>query len=336
MNDGEIHLSGENLSIVPLTYPPGKAVARKLLFGFWTIYSFPVILKTALKADAIHAPIPGDIGTIGMIIAILLKKPLFVRYCGNWFNQRTLAEKFWKWFMVRFAGGKNIMLATGGSVEPPSMKNTAIQWIFATSLTEKELSELAKRDFPDKFKPNRLIIVCRQEKEKGTSVVIQSLPYLLSIHPEIKLDVVGDGSALNDFKKLSANLNLSDHVIFHGKVGHDRVLQLLRKAHIFCYPSSSEGFPKVVLEAMACGLPVITTKISVLPKLVGTRCGILIDDPIPEKLAQAVEHCLSDVSRYKTLSINAIETSRKYSLEAWRDTLGQKLQNSWGLLRQNG
>ena len=49
-----------------------------------------------------------------MLFAFVLRKPLFVRHCGNWFVQTTAAEHFWKWFMVRFAGGRNVMIATGG------------------------------------------------------------------------------------------------------------------------------------------------------------------------------------------------------------------------------
>jgi len=109
-----------------------------------------------------------------------------------------------------------------------------------------------------------------------------------------------------------------------------RVTVLLREAHIFCYPTSaSEGFPKVVLEALASGLPVITTRVSVLPLLIGSGCGILLEETDARFLAKAVIELGSDTSRYSQMSAKALETAREFSLEKWRDSIGAVLRESW-------
>jgi glycosyltransferase involved in cell wall biosynthesis len=113
------------------------------------------------------------------------------------------------------------------------------------------------------------------------------------------------------------------------------VIRLLQQADIFCYPTASEGFPKAVLEALACGLPVVTTRVSVLPKLIGTGCGLLLEHTNPEALAQAVLACLSDAVRYRTMSARAVETASQYSLERWRDTIGDLLRAACGPLRSD-
>jgi len=136
---GERPITGRNLFVAPLSKPAGADLSRKAALPFWLIRNGALLFKAARQADAIHAPIPGDIGTFGMILAILLRKPLFVRYCGNWNVQRTRAERFWRWFMERFAGGRNVMLATGGSDDPPSPVSPEIGWIFSSSLTEAEI-----------------------------------------------------------------------------------------------------------------------------------------------------------------------------------------------------
>lgn len=331
---GEIPLTGKNLFVSPLTVPIGSGLRRKAGLPFWFMKNAPTLLREALRADAIHTPIPSDIGTIGMFLAILLRKPLFVRHCGNWFLQKTTAEFFWKWFMERFAGGKKVMMATGGSAEPPSKHNAAIRWIFSTSLTEEELRDCAILHREPPRSQVRLIIACRQEREKGTDIVIQSLPLILKEFPETVLDVVGDGQALAEFKQLATALGVAHRVIFHGKVDHASVIRLLQQADLFCYPTTaSEGFPKVVLEALACGLPVVTTPVSVLPQLIGTGCGIVIDQVTPVALAQAVRACLSDAERYRAMSACALKTAQQYSLERWRDEIGHVLTAAWGPLR---
>jgi glycosyltransferase involved in cell wall biosynthesis len=110
----------------------------------------------------------------------------------------------------------------------------------------------------------------------------------------------------------------------------------MRQADLFCFPTvSSEGFPKVVIEAMACGLPVITTKISSLPQLIGSRCGVLIDKATPLILANAVRQCLIDQEKYQRMSEQAAITAKQYSLEKWREVIGRELSATWGQLRSN-
>lgn len=323
-------LKGKGIRIVPLTVPTGIGFRRKIYFPLWLLRNGGIILREVRSADAVHSPIPGDVGTIGMIFSQLLRKPLFVRHCGNWLVQRTAAERFWKWSMEKFAGGRNVMLATGGADEPPSRRNSNVKWIFSTSLRREQMVNAVPRELPADGKL-RLIIACRQEEKKGTDIVIESLPIILNSFPEASLDIVGGGSLLERLNRQAASLGLADRVTFHGKVAQSAVLDLLKKAHLFCYPTSaSEGFPKVVLEALANGLPVITTRVSVLPKLIGNGGGVLVDEPTAIAVGAAVVEICRDNTNYKRMSSKAIETARQYTLESWRDSIGEILRAAWG------
>jgi glycosyltransferase involved in cell wall biosynthesis len=327
---GELPLVGRNIKVLPLDMPAGSGLARKLALMPWLGRNIWTIIREARKADAVHAPVPGDIGTLGMLAAFLFRKPLYVRHCGNWDVQRTLAERFWRWFMERHGGGRNVMLATGGTASPPSQRNPKLSWIFSTSLTERELVVLNQQRV---WQPlPRLIIVGRQEPGKGTDVLIRSLPLISKTFPDVHLDIVGGGSAIPVLKNLSADLELENRISFHGRVDHDEVIDLLRKATLFCFPTDSEGFPKAVLEALACGLPVVTTKVSVLPYLVSQGCGKLLDRKTPEAIAQAVNDCISDREAYLEMSERARELASEHSLERWRDTIGGLLRSQWGPL----
>jgi glycosyltransferase involved in cell wall biosynthesis len=327
--EGEVVLDGRNLSVKPLTTPSGRDFWRKVGFPIWLLRNLLILMPEILHADAVHAPVPGDVGTIGMLLAFLLRKRLFVRYCGNWAVQRTAAERFWRWFMEKVAGGRNVMLATGGDTAPASLKNSSIKWIFATSLTEQELSACGGSKELSFQQPVRLIIACRQDRGKGTGILIESLPIILREFPSTSLDIVGDGESLNEFRKMVATLNLNKSVSFHGKVDHSTIMQLLRRADLFCYPTQSEGFPKAVLEALACGLPVVTSSVSVLPQLINKGGGVLLDECSPSAVANAVRRILADPKSYRSMSAKAIETARQYSLENWRDEIGRTLQDAW-------
>jgi hypothetical protein len=329
--EGQVYLEGRNLSVAPLAPPSGRGLSRKLRMPAWVLRNAPAMMKQIRRADAVHAPIPGDVGTIGMFLAMAFRKPLFVRHCGNWLRPLTTAEKFWKWFMERYAGGRNVMLATGGAAEPPSGRNRNIRWIFSTSLRQRELSQFGGRARVAHSSSLRLIIVCRQDVEKGTGVVIQALPEIAEHYPGATLDVVGDGKDLAAFRALAASLGCSRRVVFHGQRDHDGVMSLLREADLFCYPTAaSEGFPKVALEALACGLPLIATRVSALAQLVSSGCGIALDEPTPRAMAEAVGLALSDPARYREMSERALEAASLYSLERWRDAIGAQLRVAWG------
>lgn len=322
-------LAGSGMKVVPLSVPRGENLRRKINMVTWLLKNSLIIWREVRRADAVHTPIPGDVGTIGMLFALLLRKPLFVRHCGNWLVQKTTAEHFWKWSMEYFAGGRNVMFATGGNEKNPSAKNSNIKWIFSTSIKRDKLEKGVARDYP-KDGRLKLITACRLEEKKGVNVVIESLPLILQQFPEATLDVVGGGSLEQKLKEQADNLGLNGKIKFHGKVKQAHVTEMMKRAHIFCFPTSaSEGFPKVVIEALASGLPVITTKVSVLPQLIGNGCGVLLNKPTSENIAEAVQGILSDEGYYHQLSTKAIETAKQYSLENWQDFIRENLRQAW-------
>ena len=322
-------LLGQNLRVCPLSVPKGSNIRRKMNIPLWLVKNGRLIWREVRRADAIHAPIPGDVGTIGLLFALILQKPLFVRHCGNWLLPRTMAEHFWKWIMERFAGGRNVMLATGGTSFPPSAKNPDVKWIFSTSLRRTQLAEGRPLKLPDNGEL-KLLAACRQEEGKGTDIVIKSLPLILKTFPNATLEVLGTGSFMTELKELAERLNVQDKVRFRGKVEQLNVVEAMKHSHVFCFPTqASEGFPKVVLEALACGLPVVTTRVSVLPQLISEDCGILLVEPTPENLVKAVEIILSNAEIYGRMSTAAVAKAQQYSLENWRDSIGETLRQSW-------
>lgn len=324
-------LHGRNVSVNPLSVPKGTGFRRKVDMLRWVVANGPKIWRAVRNADAVHTPIPGDVGTIGMIFALILRKRLFVRHCGNWLAPRTTAERVWKWSMERFGGGRNAMLATGGSAEPPSRRNPNVRWIFSTSLHSDEIVNNSPQCAP-RDGNLRLIIACRQEERKGTDVVIDALPSIAEVYAGVTLDVVGGGSLLESLKERSEALAVRNRIVFHGKVGQQEVVRLLKTAHLFCYPTSaSEGFPKVVLEALAAGLPVITTRVSVLPQLIASGCGRLLNEGTSGALADAIKEICANEELYRQMSTNAIATAGHYTLERWRDLIGQILRESWNV-----
>ncbi len=327
--EGALPLVGKNLSISPLRQELGSGLRRRLT----SLMLIPRLWREVHRADAVHTPVPSDVGTLGLLIALLQRKPLFVRHCGTWGSTSTLANRFLTWLLPRIAEGRNVVMATGGADTPPCPDNPHITWIFSTTLTEQELNALPMAQPWRAGLPLHLITVARLVEAKNVQAIIRALPLIQQRHPDIHFSIVGDGPYRGTLERLVADLELTSIVTFYGNVPHHEVLRLLASSHLFVLPTRvEEGFPKAVLEALACGVPVIATPVSVLPRLIGDACGLILKDGEPQTVAQAVLHIVSEEQAMAAMMQKARQTASAYSLERWRDAIGTRLRGVWGEL----
>ncbi|MEA3485992.1 MAG: glycosyltransferase family 4 protein, partial [Candidatus Aerophobetes bacterium] len=134
-----------------------------------------------------------------------------------------------------------------------------------------------------------IINVGRLSREKGLRYLIESLRYL---DKNTKLFIVGDGSEKNNLKRLVEKLDLENNVIFMGKLTHDELPKILNAMDVFVLPAiSMEGFSNSMLEAMACGLPVVTTPIGAGPEVIKEEIGVVVEPKNPKKLADGIIKC---------------------------------------------
>lgn len=156
--------------------------------------------------------------------------------------------------------------------------------------------------------PTILISVARLVEKKGIEYAIQALASLVAAKWDIRYRIIGDGPLLESLKQLVLDLRLSDYVSFLGTKTSDEVAQELDSAHIFLAPSVTsrggdmEGIPTVLMEAMASGLPVISTRHSGIPELVEEGVsGKLVSERDVPGLAQAIQELAGDVERWAVL-----------------------------------
>ena len=328
---GLTSLTGHRLEVDPLPTPTGSDFRRKLSMLFWLPRHLPRLWREVRAADAVHAPVPGDIGTIGLALALVQRKPLFVRHCGTWGEPVTLADRLLLRCLERVAGGANVVMATGGLDAPPSQRNRQVRWIFSTSLPAAELDDVPTARPWRAGEPLALVTVGRLTAGKNTAAAVRALALVRERHPRATLDIVGHGDARASLQTLAAELGVAEAVTFHGNVSHERVLEILSGSQLFVFPTRvKEGFPKALLEAMACGLPVVATAVSVIPQLVGDRCGVLLKDTGADSVTAAILRLTEEPDRLAEMARHAREASRAYTLERWAELIGQRLEAGWG------
>lgn len=124
-----------------------------------------------------------------------------------------------------------------------------------------------------------------------------------------RLVVVGPGDS--DYVSEMRQISESDDVIFAGGVSHRDALEIMRSADVFVLPSYTEGFPNVVIEAMALGLPIIATSVGAIPEMIGDGRGVLVPPKDIDLLSKALTGLFSDEAL--RLRLGALARKKAYA-----------------------
>jgi glycosyltransferase involved in cell wall biosynthesis len=177
---------------------------------------------------------------------------------------------------------------------------------------------------------NRLLFASRLTHQKGLDILLKALATLQPL--EWHLTIAGDGPRRADWESLSHSLGLQQRVDFVGWVDDEQLRKNYDAADIFVLPSRHEGMPNVVLEAMACGLPVIATGIAGSEELVvDGQTGFLVPVDDPSALAAALKTLLTDPRRVQSMGQAGRErVVASYTWEAVTDSYLSRLEKKAG------
>jgi len=158
-------------------------------------------------------------------------------------------------------------------------------------------------------------IIARLSDVKGIDVLLKTMPLVMKVYPDILLLVVGDGPEKDRLKALVEGLNLKAHVRFESIV--NQTAEILPVFDIFIMPSRQEGLGLSVMEAQACALPVIASRVGGLIDLIDDgRTGYLVPPENPKALAKKILDVLEHPNDAKQVGLVAREAIlQSFSLE---------------------
>lgn len=153
-------------------------------------------------------------------------------------------------------------------------------------------------DSAERERAKNLLFVGRLAGVKGVPVLLDALKILQADHPDLNLNLIGDGPERTALEARATAMNLSHMTRFVGYKSQSEVAEALGTTDIFVLPSFAEGVPVVLMEAMAARVPVVTTHVAGIPELIedGTH-GFLTHPGDARSLAQAIDTLLSDPAR---------------------------------------
>ncbi len=133
----------------------------------------------------------------------------------------------------------------------------------------------------------------RLSPEKGVPALLSAIPAVLKDRPDARFLFIGDGPLRGRLRQFIADNGLGGRVEAVDWVSHDDLPRYFNELKLLVLPSCTEGLPNVILEAMACGTPVLTTPVGAIPDVViDSVTGFIISDSSPEKIAKNILRAL--------------------------------------------
>jgi glycosyltransferase involved in cell wall biosynthesis len=283
---------------------------------FKTIIVVPIILiqiyKAMKQADHIHLRCPGNMGLLGCLVQILFpKKKKTAKYAGNWDAnaKQPFSYKLQKWILSNTFLTKNMQVLVYGEWENQT-KN--IKPFFTATYTESEKIPVEIRSLNTKIK---FMFAGTLSVGKRPLYTVQLVEKLKNEGYNVELSVFGDGKEKANLENYIQEKNIGKYIRLEGNKDKNEVKLAYQQSHFLLLPSKSEGWPKVVAEAMFWGCLPISTSVSCVPNMLDNENrGLLLTLDL-EKDTKKIKQLLNNEEVYFQKAKNAINWSRLYTLD---------------------
>jgi glycosyltransferase involved in cell wall biosynthesis len=250
---------------------------------FITFFKIPIVFFTILKAmrktDHIHLRCPGNMGLIGAIAQMFFpKKRKTAKYAGNWDPKakQPWSYRLQKWILSNTFLTKNMQVLVYG--EWPNQSNN-IKPFFTATYSDTEKIDIQPRAIA-KDTLIKFLFAGTLSKGKQPLYAVQIVEELFKKGFKVNLELFGNGNERVVIQNYIKNNNLESFIFLRGNQTADFIKQKYQESHFLVLPSKSEGWPKVVAEAMFWGCLPLVTPISCVPYMLdhGKRGELLSED----------------------------------------------------------
>lgn len=299
--------------------------------SFLSLLKLPVILfkifRVCVIADHIHLRCPGNIGLLGCFVQIFFPRKIkTAKYAGNWDPnaKQPLSYKFQKWLLSNTFLTKNMQVLVYGKWEKQS-KN--VKPFFTATYSKNEIETIAcEGKFSLKNNPVKFLFVGTLSRGKRSLLSAEVILNLVNEGYNVHLDIYGEGESYKKLSQFIKSNHLNKYITLHGNVPKEEIKEAYKNAGFLLLLSKSEGWPKVVAEAMFWGCLPISTAVSCVPYMLGRGSrGAIVNDNVDE-ICLVIKDYLSNNEKYHNHVSNAVEWSRKYTIERFDNEINNLIK----------
>lgn len=275
-------------------------------------YIFFLMMRYMSISDHVHIRCPGNIGLVACMAQVFFpKKKKTVKYAGNWDPKslQPLTYKIQKKILSNEFFSRNIKVLVYGKWK---LQTKNIVPFFTASYTEIDKENIASKALDNKIK---LLFVGTLSKGKQPLLSVKVAHKLIMKGFDVELNIYGDGKERIFLEQYISDNKISDKVILHGNRQKDEVKEAYKQSHFLVFISKSEGWPKVVAEAMFWKCLPISTSVSCVPYMLGNGDRGNIVMPDINSIASIIEAYIKNKGEYNKKVEEACSWSRGYTLD---------------------
>lgn len=271
--------------------------------------AFRRYLKNHPKPDVLHAQVTVPAGYATVKLGEKYGIPVVITEHGGLLERFFKDEPFKKYGLYAL---RHSYYTTVSSY----MKDVVLKYGSECAILPNEVdTHLFKNDLTRRIEGTfRLITVCAIREGKRLDVAFEALKILRDKNFDVHLDIIGDGFYESIFKQSASNIGVEDMVTFHGRKEKEELPAYFEKSHALLISSEIESFAIPGIEALASGLPVISTDCGGPSDFINSKTGIFCPINDPEKMANAIKKMKKEYSKYK--KENLLEVAEKFSEES--------------------
>jgi glycosyltransferase involved in cell wall biosynthesis len=307
----------------------------------------PRLARWVRGIDLLHCRVPSPAAICAFALARLSATPAFVLVVGDLrallptMPYRGAKRMLWRAYTgfeewaVQWMADRSVTFVNGAALAAKHGRpgRPAVE----TKTTTIGAADIADRADTCEQRPVRILTVSRIDPRKGLRVLPEVMRLLTASGVDATLHIVGPAVGRPGEDERQAILEqarrdgIADRVSIVGPVPLDRLLPMYQRYDAFVLPTlPGEGIPRVLLEAMGAGLPLVTTRVAGIPSLVVHEAnGLLVDAPTPAAVAAALARIIADAPLRRRLIARGYETARGLTLEAqaarMMDTVSRQL-----------
>lgn len=275
-------------------------------------YIIASIFKTFFWAEHIHIRCPGNVGLLACIVQIFFpNKQKTIKYAGNWDpnSKQPFSYRLQKRILSNTFFTRNSKVLVYGEWENQT-KN--IIPFFTASYSSSEVSINDTKYLENTIK---VLYVGTLSENKRPLLTVESVHQLIKEGNNIQLNMYGDGPEYTKIEKYIDENNLHKYIFLHGNRSKEVIKKAYLEAHFLIFISRSEGWPKVVAEAMFWGCLPIVSKVSCVPYMIHKdQRGTLVNDTI-DAIVKAFNEYLDNPQFYNESVTRAKDWSQQFTLD---------------------
>jgi glycosyltransferase involved in cell wall biosynthesis len=309
----------------------------------------PRIVRFVRDVDLVHCRVPTPAAVVASLCARVFRRPQFILVVGDLrallptMPYRGLKRLLWRAYTVfeelnvQWMANHALTFANGDTLTIKHSRSGHA--VIRTQTTTIDADAIGSREDTCAAPRIRLLTVSRIDPRKGLRVLPEAVALLAEEGCEASVDIIGPvvGTPGEDERAAITSLAeghaVADRVSLVGPIPLDQLLPRYRAYDIFVLPTlPGEGVPRVLLEAMAGGLPVVTSRVSGIPSLItdGTN-GLLVEAPTARAVAGAVLRIVRDAGLRRRLIADGYATARAHTLQAQAARMMQDVSGRLGL-----